>query len=69
MSILEELDWRGLYADSTDREALTKRLADQLRANGQDVTPKIYPDEDHSGTVLASVPDSTPFLAAAFAGG
>lgn len=48
---------------------MSQQLADQLRANGQDVTLKIYPDEDHSGTVLASVPDSTPFLAAAFAGG
>ena len=28
MTILEELEWRGLYADSTDREALTKRLAE-----------------------------------------
>ncbi|MBL9216370.1 MAG: tyrosine--tRNA ligase [Opitutaceae bacterium] len=28
MTILEELDWRGLYADSTDREALTRRLAE-----------------------------------------
>jgi tyrosyl-tRNA synthetase len=26
--ILDELEWRGLYADSTDREALAKRLAD-----------------------------------------
>lgn len=26
--ILAELEWRGLYADSTDREALSKRLAD-----------------------------------------
>ena len=26
--ILAELDWRGLYADSTDRDALTKRLAE-----------------------------------------
>jgi tyrosyl-tRNA synthetase len=26
--ILAELDWRGLYADSTDREALAKRLAE-----------------------------------------
>ncbi|MEN9403263.1 MAG: Tyrosine--tRNA ligase, partial [Verrucomicrobiota bacterium] len=26
--ILNELDWRGLYADSTDREALAKRLAE-----------------------------------------
>ncbi len=47
---------------------MSQQLADQLRANGQDVTLKIYPDEDHSGTVLASVPDSTPFLAAVFDG-
>lgn len=47
---------------------MSQQLADQLRANGQDVTLKVYPDEDHSGTVLASVPDSTPFLAALFDG-
>jgi len=28
MTILEELEWRGLYADSTDREALARRLAE-----------------------------------------
>lgn len=28
MTLLEELQWRGLYADSTDREALAKRLAE-----------------------------------------
>ena len=27
MNIIEELEWRGLFADCTDREALTKRLA------------------------------------------
>lgn len=27
MNILQELEWRGLYADSTDRDALDKRLA------------------------------------------
>ncbi|KAB7758463.1 lipase [Mycolicibacterium phlei DSM 43072] len=42
---------------------LTLRFADALTAHGQDVTLKVYPDEDHSGTVLASLPDSTPFLA------
>lgn len=47
---------------------MSLQLDDQLRANGQDVTLKVYPDEDHSGTVLASVPDSTPFLAALFDG-
>src|SRR5882672_1034913 len=28
MNILEELEWRGLYADCTDRDALAKRLAE-----------------------------------------
>jgi tyrosyl-tRNA synthetase len=28
MTILEELEWRGLYADCTDRDALAKRLAE-----------------------------------------
>src|SRR6476661_2880993 len=28
MDILAELDWRGLYADCTDREALAQRLAE-----------------------------------------
>ncbi|ORA37658.1 alpha/beta hydrolase family protein [Mycobacterium aquaticum] len=41
---------------------------DQLVANGQDVTLKIYPDEDHSGTVLASMRDSTGFLRSLFDG-
>jgi tyrosyl-tRNA synthetase len=27
MDILAELEWRGLYADSTDRDALSQRLA------------------------------------------
>ncbi|KUH99397.1 lipase [Mycobacterium sp. IS-3022] len=45
---------------------LTLRFYDRLTANGQDVTLKVYPDEDHSGTVLASLPDSTPFLAQQF---
>lgn len=42
---------------------LTLRFAEQLRAHGQDVTLKVYPDADHSGTVLESIPDSTAFLA------
>ncbi|WP_448421995.1 alpha/beta hydrolase family protein [Mycolicibacterium sp. XJ1819] len=41
----------------------TLTFADALKANGQPVELHVYPDEDHSGTVLASVPDSTPFLA------
>ncbi|BBY16768.1 lipase [Mycolicibacterium litorale] len=47
----------------------TLSLYDQLTANGQDVTLRVYPDQDHSGTVLASLPDSTPFLRTALAGG
>ncbi len=43
--------------------SLTLAFADELRAEGQDVELKIYPDQDHSGTVLASLPDSSPFLA------
>lgn len=39
----------------------------QLVANNQDVTLHVYPEEDHSGTVLASLADSTPFLRKAFA--
>ncbi|BBY77865.1 lipase [Mycolicibacterium parafortuitum] len=45
---------------------LTLRFADQLTANGQQVTLKVYPEADHSGTVLVSMPDSTEFLARAF---
>jgi len=47
---------------------LTLKFYDQLVANHQDVVLKVYPDQDHSGTVLASLPDSTPFLQRAFAG-
>ena len=39
----------------------------QLVANDQDVELRVYPDEDHSGTVLASMADSTPFLQRVFA--
>ncbi|MGB8403365.1 MAG: lipase family protein [Mycobacterium sp.] len=46
----------------------TLKFADQLKANGQRVTLKIYPDDDHSSAVLASMADSTPFLRAQFAG-
>jgi acetyl esterase/lipase len=47
---------------------LTLKFNDQLVANGQPVQLHVYPDQDHSGTVLASMPDSTPFLAGLFAG-
>jgi len=35
----------------------------QMKANSQPVELHIYPDKDHSGTVLASLKDSTPFVA------
>lgn len=47
----------------------TLTFYEQLVANNQNVTLRIYPEDDHSGTVLASLPDSTPFLAKAFAEG
>jgi hypothetical protein len=44
----------------------TLTLYDQLVATGQDVELRVYPDEDHTGTVLASLVDSTPFLQRVF---
>lgn len=38
------------------------RLNDALVAAGQPVELHVYPDDDHSSAVLASMPDSTPFL-------
>lgn len=35
----------------------------QMKANNQPVELHVYPTQDHSGTVYASMPDSTPFLA------
>lgn len=46
----------------------TLTFYDELVADNQNVTLNIYPDEDHSGTVLASLVDSTPFLHRAFTG-
>lgn len=80
----EALDrYLGIPADGYDRPLLlgvglrdrdvppssTLTFADELTANGQDVTLRVYPDEDHGGTVLASLPDSTPFLRTALVGG
>lgn len=70
-------EFMGIPADGYDRPiflgvglrdrdvppSLTMRFHDQLVANDQQVVLKVYPDQDHSGTVLASLPDSTPFLA------
>lgn len=47
--------------------ASTLAFYDQLVAANQNVELRIYPEDDHSGTVLASLADSTPFLRAAFA--
>lgn len=44
---------------------LTVKLTGELTVNGQPVTLRVYPS-DHSGTMAASLPDSTPFLAAQF---
>lgn len=38
-------------------------LYTQMRANNQPVELHLYPSQDHSGTVYASMADSTPFLA------
>ena len=46
----------------------TLKFHEQLVANNQDVVLRVYPDQDHSGTVLASMPDSTPLMRAAFSG-
>lgn len=47
----------------TDVPALsTETLYRQLVDNHQDVELHLYPDQDHSGTVIASMPDSTRFL-------
>ena len=40
----------------------SQTLYEQLIANHQNVELHSYPDQDHSGTVLASMPDSTRFL-------
>lgn len=70
-------EFMGIPADGYDRPillgvglrdrdvppSLTMRFNDRLVANGQQVVLKVYPEQDHSGTVLASLPDSTPFLA------
>ncbi|WP_293235080.1 prolyl oligopeptidase family serine peptidase [Mycolicibacterium sp.] len=44
----------------------TLTFYDELTANDQPVELRVYPDADHSGAVLASLPDSTPFLRNAF---
>ncbi|CAJ1509963.1 lipase family protein [[Mycobacterium] holstebronense] len=40
----------------------SQTLYQQLIDNGQNVELHIYPDQDHSGTVLAAMPDATRFL-------
>ncbi|WLP92721.1 S9 family peptidase [Gordonia sp. NB41Y] len=50
-----------LDADVPAPSALS--LYAQMKANDQPVTLKVYPDADHAGSVLQSMPDSTPWLA------
>ncbi len=38
-------------------------LAAQMAAAGQPLELRVYPDQDHSGTVYAATPDATAFLA------
>lgn len=45
----------------------TLTFYDELVGGGQNVELRVYPDQDHSGTVLASMADSTPFLQRNFA--
>jgi len=54
-------------ADRDVPPKLTLDFAEALRANGQQVDLHVYPDSDHSQTVLDSTADSTPFLAGVFA--
>ncbi|HTM85627.1 MAG TPA: lipase family protein [Mycobacterium sp.] len=59
----------GQGLQDTDVPALsTLTLHQQLMDNNQDVELHLYPTEDHSGTVLASMPDSTGFLQRVLAG-
>lgn len=43
-------------------------LAKDACAAGSDVVFHLYPAQDHSGTVMTSLPDSTPFVRAVLAG-
>ena len=50
----------GLDTDIFMPGAVT--LAEKMKASGQPVTFKFYPDKDHSGTVNRSKEDSIPFV-------
>ena len=53
----------GAGLQDTDVPAVSSlTLNQQLVDHNQDVELHIYPTEDHSGTVIASMPDSTRFL-------
>lgn len=45
----------------------TLALVAKMKANGQPVTFRLYPDKDHAGTVNASKVDSVPFVKNLFA--
>jgi pimeloyl-ACP methyl ester carboxylesterase len=46
----------------------TARYAAELKAAGEPITFVTYPGLNHSQTVLASLPDTTPFIASLFSG-
>ncbi|GAA2573230.1 lipase family protein [Actinomadura fulvescens] len=54
-------------ADLTVPIPLTLKLAADLKARGAPLTFKAYAGADHSGTMAASLPDTTRFVAALFA--
>ncbi|MEU5877918.1 lipase family protein [Spirillospora sp. NPDC047279] len=54
--------------DTTVPIPLTLKLVADLSFRGQPLTFKAYPGADHSGTMAASLPDTTAFVAKLFAG-
>ena len=54
-------------ADTTVPIPLTLKLVADLKARNVTFTFKAYPGADHSGTMAASLPDTTTFVAALFA--
>lgn len=53
--------------DTTVWPPLTGKLVTELMLNMQPVTARLYPS-DHSGTMAASLPDTTPYVAELFSG-
>ncbi|WP_433327022.1 lipase family protein [Spirillospora sp. CA-294931] len=55
-------------SDTTVPIPLTLKLVAELKVRGAPVTFKAYPGADHSGTMAASLPDTTQFVARLFKG-